>query len=120
MHRAISAGAFREGGRLSRWAALRSLLVTAKEIAGGMCLLHSYKVIHGDLSGSNIMLKASRVDKRGFVAKVGFMLLLSIPHVQMFTVHTACHRAAHDAGGQARPRGQGGLSCYYRSSCLFP
>ncbi len=41
----------RESYRLSKWAALRSLLVTAKEIAGGMCLLHSYKIIHGDLSG---------------------------------------------------------------------
>ncbi|PNW78788.1 hypothetical protein CHLRE_09g390171v5 [Chlamydomonas reinhardtii] len=70
LQRAISAGAFREGGRLSKWAALRSLLVTAKEIAGGMCLLHSYKIIHGDLSPTNVMLRASRIDKRGFVAKV--------------------------------------------------
>ncbi|GIL58940.1 hypothetical protein Vafri_13943 [Volvox africanus] len=70
LQRAIAAGAFRESSRLSKWAALRSLLVTAKEIAGGMCLLHSYKIIHGDLSATNVMLRASRIDKRGFVAKV--------------------------------------------------
>lgn len=35
-----------------------------------MCLLHSYKIIHGDLSPTNVMLRASRIDKRGFVAKV--------------------------------------------------
>ncbi|GLC42068.1 hypothetical protein PLESTB_001064600 [Pleodorina starrii] len=70
LQRAISAGAFRESARLSKWGALRSLLVTAKEIAGGMCLLHSYKIIHGDISATNVMLRASRIDKRGFVAKV--------------------------------------------------
>ncbi|KXZ54294.1 hypothetical protein GPECTOR_5g380 [Gonium pectorale] len=70
LQRAVVSGAFRENGRLSKWAALRSLLVTAKEIAGGMCLLHSYKIIHGDLSATNVMLRCSRIDKRGFVAKV--------------------------------------------------
>ncbi|KAG2437299.1 hypothetical protein HXX76_005957 [Chlamydomonas incerta] len=101
LQRAIAAGAFREGGRLSKWAALRSLLVTAKEIAGGMCLLHSYKIIHGDLSPTNVMLRASRIDKRGFVAKVADFGLSKIT-----------------ASGVARTEEYAGQAQYLAPECL--
>ena len=35
---------------------LSAVLATACEIAGGMALLHSRGVVHGDLSAFNIML----------------------------------------------------------------
>ncbi|GLI66121.1 hypothetical protein VaNZ11_009848 [Volvox africanus] len=56
-------------GRSRTWA-LRALLRTAREIAQGMCHLHSLGIIHGDLKPGNVLLKSSRVDSRGFVAKV--------------------------------------------------
>ena len=43
---------------------------TAKEVAGAMAYLHSMDLLHGDLTGSNILLCASDVDERGFIAKV--------------------------------------------------
>ena len=43
---------------------------TAKEVAGAMAYLHSMDLLHLDLTGSNILLCASDVDERGFIAKV--------------------------------------------------
>ncbi|GIL56810.1 hypothetical protein Vafri_12122 [Volvox africanus] len=73
---AIRGGVFRTQSRgpgmpgRSRTWALRALLRTAREIAQGMCHLHSLGIIHGDLKPGNVLLKSSRVDTRGFVAKV--------------------------------------------------
>ena len=35
-----------------------------------MCYLHSVDLLHGDLTGSNILLSSSDVDSRGFIGKV--------------------------------------------------
>ena len=48
----------------------RALLRTAREVAQGMTHLHARGVIHADLKPANVMLKSSRVDRRGFVAQV--------------------------------------------------
>ena len=51
---------------------LAALLATASEVASAMTYLHSLDILHGDLTGSNILLCSSTrpTDSRGFVAKV--------------------------------------------------
>ena len=44
---------------------------TAREIASAMSYLHSLDILHGDLSGGNILLASSNQDDRSFTAKVG-------------------------------------------------
>lgn len=70
LDRAVMAGVFEPGGDWSRRAKLRALLRTAKEIAQGMWHLHQCSIIHGDLTANNVLLKSSRQDRRGFIAKV--------------------------------------------------
>ena len=41
-----------------------------------MCYLHSLDILHGDLTGGNILLVSSNKDTRGFIAKVGLVLCL--------------------------------------------
>jgi serine/threonine protein kinase len=40
------------------------------EIAGALAYLHSHGVLHGDLTGNNVLLNASMKDRRKFVAMV--------------------------------------------------
>ena len=49
---------------------MRALLQTAVEIGRAMTFLHSHDIIHGDLTGNNVLLTKSDKDKRGFVAIV--------------------------------------------------
>ena len=41
-----------------------------KDVAAGLAYLHSLGVLHGDLSTSNVLLRSTASDPRGFVAKV--------------------------------------------------
>ncbi len=43
---------------------------TAKEIASALAYLHSLNILHGDLSGGNILLTSSNKDPRKFTCKV--------------------------------------------------
>ena len=44
---------------------------TAKEIASALAYLHSLNILHGDLSGGNILLTSANKDPRKFTCKVG-------------------------------------------------
>jgi len=59
---------------------LRKLLLTALELANALAYLHSVDVMHGDLTGGNVLLHSSPItptDPRGFIVKVwGLPLVL--------------------------------------------
>ena len=46
-----------------------------------MCYLHSLDILHGDLTGGNILLISSNKDLRGFIAKVCLCVAWSTQHV---------------------------------------
>ncbi|KXZ50686.1 hypothetical protein GPECTOR_15g370 [Gonium pectorale] len=46
------------------------IILTAREVASAMTYLHSRNILHGDLTGNNVMLTASDRDARHFTAKV--------------------------------------------------
>ncbi|KAG2454256.1 hypothetical protein HYH02_001289 [Chlamydomonas schloesseri] len=48
----------------------RALILTAREVAAAMTYLHSRNILHGDLTGTNVLLTASDRDERHFAAKV--------------------------------------------------
>lgn len=50
---------------------LRTIAMTALEIASAMTLLHSHNIVHGDLSGGNVMLTSCSINPHGFQAKLG-------------------------------------------------
>ena len=47
-----------------------AIMDTAIDVSRAVSHLHSHQVIHGDLKSSNILLKRSATDPRGFIAKV--------------------------------------------------
>jgi hypothetical protein len=49
---------------------LVAVLQTLQEMAAAMHYLHSHGVVHGDLTGGNVLLTASDKDARGFTAKI--------------------------------------------------
>lgn len=49
---------------------LIAVLQTLQEIAAAMYYLHNHSILHGDLTGGNVLLTASDKDSRGFTAKV--------------------------------------------------
>lgn len=49
---------------------VQNILITAREIAAALAYLHTRDVLHGDLTGNNILLASSRKDKRAFTVKV--------------------------------------------------
>lgn len=68
---AIDKGLFRTGGKWSRRLVLRAVLRTVREVAQGMLHMHRSGVVHGGpLTPSNVLLRGSRADRRGFSAKV--------------------------------------------------
>ncbi|GIL48868.1 hypothetical protein Vafri_5296 [Volvox africanus] len=48
----------------------RALVLTAREVAAAMTYLHSRNILHGDLTGNNVLLAASDRDGRHFSSKV--------------------------------------------------
>ena len=70
LRRALDRAAFAPSSRHGARAAYRALLRTAQEVARGVDALHAARFVHGDVSPSNVLLRAHRADRRGFVAKV--------------------------------------------------
>lgn len=50
---------------------MSAILATAREIAAAMSYLHHKNMLHGDLTGNNVLLTAAPAEKRGYTAKVG-------------------------------------------------
>jgi serine/threonine protein kinase len=66
----VGRGIFVPSCRWGRTPALRALVRTSKEIAQGLAYLHSLGITHGDLKPANVLLKSSRVDRRGFTCRL--------------------------------------------------
>ena len=49
---------------------LAAILATAREVAAAMSYLHHKNMLHGDLTGNNVLLTAAPAEARGFTAKV--------------------------------------------------
>lgn len=49
------------------------------EIASALAYLHSLNILHGDLSGGNILLTSSNKDLRKFTCKVSITTLPAYP-----------------------------------------
>jgi serine/threonine protein kinase len=47
-----------------------AILATAREVASAMAYLHSKQMLHGDLTGNNVLLTSAPSEARGFTAKV--------------------------------------------------
>lgn len=66
---AVSKGWFMKQG--SRYEPdLKVILPTAREIASALSYLHSKNILHGDLTGSNVLLTVTAEGNRGWMAKV--------------------------------------------------
>lgn len=75
---------------LSSKVSLKKLLLTAQELANAMAYLHGVDIMHGDLTGGNVLLHSATVtpsDPRGFITKVpnacyapGFISVLLCHH----------------------------------------
>ncbi|KAK9827983.1 hypothetical protein WJX81_005140 [Elliptochloris bilobata] len=73
---------------------LPAVVQTAREIASALTYLHSLDILHGDLSGGNILLASSNKDPRGFVAKVadfGLSRVLTAEAISTGTYGTVTH-----------------------------
>ncbi len=67
---------------------------TAHEIAAALAYLHSQDLLHGDLTGGNILLASNDADERGFCAKVadfGLSRTLGSEPVDTGTYGTVTH-----------------------------
>ncbi|KAL3143838.1 hypothetical protein ABBQ32_003662 [Trebouxia sp. C0010 RCD-2024] len=73
---------------------MHAIRATAHEIAGALSYLHSQDLLHGDLTGGNILLGSSDCDERGFTAKVadfGLSRTLGSEPVDTGTYGTVTH-----------------------------
>ncbi|CAK0736720.1 hypothetical protein CVIRNUC_000792 [Coccomyxa viridis] len=73
---------------------VRSVRETALEIASALAYLHSLNILHGDLSGGNILLTSSNKDTRKFTCKVadfGLSRVLSQEAISTGTFGTVTH-----------------------------
>ncbi|KAK9839806.1 hypothetical protein WJX81_003100 [Elliptochloris bilobata] len=61
---------FRQGHNPDGELDLAAVLATAAEIAAGMQYLHARGIVHGDLTGANVLLTSSPDVPHGFTAKV--------------------------------------------------
>ncbi|KAG2442428.1 hypothetical protein HXX76_002514 [Chlamydomonas incerta] len=64
----VASGAYANAGVDRR--PLFALLRTLHDVAAGMSYLHTNGIIHGQLTPANVLLRSSRADARGYLAKV--------------------------------------------------
>ena len=88
----IERGKLRESPTLSSPPSFFTVLATARDIASALQYLHEEGIIHGDLSGNNVLMSSAN-NARGFVALVSdFGLSRALPaEIHTQTVGTVTH-----------------------------
>jgi GAF domain-containing protein len=88
----LDRGFFRENASLTSPPSLSTILSAAQDIASGLVYLHDNNIVHGDLSGNNVLLSSSR-NERGFKALLcDFGFSRSIEHeIQTKAIGTISH-----------------------------
>ena len=92
MYDALDRGHFRETPELKAAPSLPIIVASALDIARALRYLHEENIVHGDLSGNNVMLSHAN-NSRGFVALVtDFGLSRALPgSMQTQTIGTITH-----------------------------
>lgn len=92
LYDALDRGYLRNTPELSAAPSFSIILATALDIASALRYLHEENIVHGDLSGNNVMLSSSP-NSRGFLALLtDFGLSRALPgEMQTQTIGTVTH-----------------------------
>ncbi|GAX81975.1 hypothetical protein CEUSTIGMA_g9403.t1 [Chlamydomonas eustigma] len=101
----LKRGIFTASDRWSQATCLKALVRTAKELAQGLAYLHSLGITHGNLKPSNVLLKSSRLDRRGFTVKLSDFGII-LPKRKQLDLEYSSHQALQHSDPEERDQNE--------------